>query len=296
MRSGTTVHRINSRAASVCSSRAWAVLLLLWVAGTASAEFVILETRYRPAAELLPAVAPFVEPHGTVAAEGFALIVNAPPETVTAVREIIARLDAPARRLRISVRQGRAQQGRQDRISGSVQVGERTDPAPPGQVAGGHDGVAVSAGGGRWRAQGRVLSTTGSAEDDAFQQVTVVEGRPANIHVGVDVPYPVAYGVGGTVVQGTQLRRVTTGFEVVARLRGDQVWLDIAPVREALHDQGRDLIEVQGLSTTVTGALGEWIAGGHISSDNASQRSGILFRAGSSLHDEREIYFRVEEY
>ena len=296
MRSGNRARRISNRAVSAFRRNiAAALVVLFWAVAPVRGELAIVETVHRPAAELLPAIAPFVEPDGTITAQGFNLVVSAPPETVATVRDIVSRLDAPLRRLRIAVRQGSAQQGSNRRIQGGIRVGEHSGvDAGAGSV--GPNGVAVSVQDERWRAAGRVLSTSGSLRDNAEQQVTVLEGRPAHIYVGLEVPYPTTYGVGGVLAQGTEYRQVATGFEVLARLRADQVWLDISPIQESLAGQGRDLIAVQGLSTTVTGALGEWIAAGYLSRQDASQESGILFRAGSAASEEREIYFRVEEY
>lgn len=296
MKSGTRVPRISSCAGWVCSIlRLWLLAGFAAQPAVVAAELAIIETG-RPAAELVSVVEPFAAPDGTVVAKDFKLIVDAPAETVAAIRAILAEVDRPLRRLRVSVRQGGLSHGRFDSATGAVRAGERGG-VTIGAVAHDEAGVGAAAGGRDWAVGGRVHATADRAREQTLQQVTVLDGRSAHLFIGVDVPYPTAHTAGGVLVEGIEFRRVATGFEVLPRLRGDsEVVLQISPFRESLQGQGRDIVSVQGMATTVSGKLGEWIMGGHIGQHDDDERSGILFRAGGARSDEQQIYFRVEEY
>jgi hypothetical protein len=97
------------------------------------------------------------------------------------------------------------------------------------------------------------------------------------------------------VVDGTQYRDVTTGFYVLPRLAGDRVTLDISPQRETLSRQIPGAVNVQGLVTSVSGRLGEWMEIGGISQDASGQQSVLIGRTTTATRDDRRVLVKVEE-
>jgi hypothetical protein len=81
---------------------------------------------------------------------------------------------------------------------------------------------------------------------------------------------------------------LTTGFEVVPRLAGSQVFLDIAPQRENLEGSRR-------AATTISTRLGEWTEIGGITSGSARDERGIASSNRSSASESRRIWVKVEE-
>lgn len=75
-----------------------------------------------------------------------------------------------------------------------------------------------------------------------------------------------------------------TGFEVIPRIAGSQVVLEIAPQR------GR-----QALVTTVHARLGEWVELGGISESSARDDRGIASESGRRTSVSRRVWVKVEE-
>ena len=82
------------------------VLLLLFASSLAwSQGLEIITLRHRQAEALLPQVLPFVEPGGAVTGMNDKLFVRASARNLAEIRQLVAVLDAPQRRLMISLRQ-----------------------------------------------------------------------------------------------------------------------------------------------------------------------------------------------
>jgi type II secretory pathway component GspD/PulD (secretin) len=248
----------------------------------------ILPLRYRTAEQMVPLVRPLVPPPGTVSGIQNQLIVHTTPQNLAEIRAVLERIDTLPRRLLISVRQdadtasaadgvtvsGRAASGR-----GEVSIGNPTTGT----------GVGV-----------QVYSTTRSGSDRANQQVQALEGQPAMIHAGRSIPVPVRQFVRGPsgvqAVDSVEYREVSTGFQVVARLSGDEVILDILPQRQSVASGPLPgSVDTQQIATTVRGRLGEWIDLGGSARSSDDRQSVLLGRAGASAASERRVLVKVEE-
>jgi hypothetical protein len=267
------------------------LLQLAWISAAAHAQPLvmgILPLQYRTVEQVIPIVRPLVPPPGTVSGIQNQLIVQTTPANLAEIRALLERIDALPRRLLISVRQegdavateGRASvEGGGTLGRGEVSVG---NPRPGG-------GASV-----------QVYSTDRSQADRTLQQVQALEGQPATIHAGRSAPVPVRQVVRGPagvqVVDSVEYRDVSTGFQVVARLSGDQVILDILPQRQAAAAGAvPGAVSTQQIATTVRGRIGEWIdLGGTVRSVDERQ-SVLLGRAGSGVAEQRRVLVRVEE-
>jgi hypothetical protein len=103
-------------------------------------------------------------------------------------------------------------------------------------------------------------------------------------------------GSPGTPVQrqSVVIQEITSGFEVVPRLSGSTVFLEISQQRE---QPGAVPGSVQGQSatTTVSARLGEWVELGAISGAQSRDERGILSAARERSADSRRIWVRVDE-
>jgi hypothetical protein len=95
-------------------------------------------------------------------------------------------------------------------------------------------------------------------------------------------------------VESTQYRDAASGFYVLPRLSGNRVTLEISQQRETLARGAAGAASVQGLVTTVSGRIGEWIEIGSTERDASSQQSALLGRS-SAVRDSRRILIKVEE-
>ncbi|MGH8751996.1 MAG: hypothetical protein ACREUV_09870, partial [Burkholderiales bacterium] len=98
---------------------------------------------------------------------------------------------------------------------------------------------------------------------------------------------------GTQVIQGTQLRDVSSGFYVRPRVSGEQVTLEVSPQRESLGPGGN--INTQRISSVVSGRLGEWMELGGVVRNSTQQDSALAARDSERNYDQRKIYIKVEE-
>ena len=238
----------------------------------------VIELQAATLDEVIPVVRPLAGPDGTVTGMGNNLVIKAAPDRVREIRELLVRIDRPPRRLLITVSNTGDDVSRASGYSGSADV-----KLGDGQVGINSAGRPVEDS----RARLRVYKRGAFRERSAGQQVQALEGRPAWIHAGSQVPVTSGYP------HGTQLQDVTSGFYVVPRISGNEVMLEILQ-----HDdrQGRipGTFEVQRAGTIVRGRLGEWVVLGGIDTGGNSSRTGLARSHKQQSIQSKQIRVKVE--
>ena len=145
------------------------------------------------------------------------------------------------------------------------------------------------------REQALILRLDGPAAIRAIPEL--LEGVDADaIAATLDTMRQVVLGPGGAVVSETaEYRDVGRGFYAEPRVRGDRVSVDISQQSDAPGRRGDASIQVQRLSTTVSGRLGEWLQLGGTGQDASSRRQGTLSLSTSEVRESRGIWLMVEE-
>jgi hypothetical protein len=205
----------------------------------------IIALRHRTAEQVLPALQPLLEPGGTLSGMRTQLFLRTSPANAADIKRALAAIDQPLRRLVVSVR-----------LDESLER-ERRDIAVGGSV--GRDGARVGV----------------SAEDSrrgrnerVDQRIQVLEGGRAFIATGGSQP---------VVIQGTMaLEERRSGFDVIPRVSGNQVQLEIAQQRPG-----------QALMSSVSTRLGEWVELGSVAQAMAA--------TGSRGTQMRQVWVKVEE-
>lgn len=263
---------------------------LLGIAGTAFADYPIevIELKSRSYEEILPLVQPFVGSEGTVTGMGSSLVIKAAPERVSEIKRLLATLDRPPKRLRIVVDNGddsaRASSGY--RASADIKTGN-------GQISINSPGYPVDNSRAEVRLHDRQSSTTQSSQ----QFVQAMEGQPAYISSGLQVPLRTTerYYGGGIPYQRTttQLQDVTRGFYVVPRVSGDTVTLEIAQHND---QPGRryGVVDTQRIESVVHGRLGEWIDLGGLDTTETAHQGGLGRSVNSQQGRLQGIQVKVE--
>lgn len=205
----------------------------------------IIALRHRTVAQVLPVLQPLVEPGGTLSGSRGQLFVRASPANVAEIRRALDTIDRPSKRLLILVRFDDAQERSRRALGASGTISNR----------GTH--VDITAADSRRTATERV-----------DQQVQVLEGGRATIFAGRSNDY----------------RETASGFEVVPRLAGGNVTLEIYHQRPT-----------QAGSTAVTTRLGEWTEIGGTASGGTRNDSAIASRSRSSESGARRVWVKVEE-
>ena len=227
-------------------------ITLFSFAATAMAQhpLEIIALRHRTADQVLPSLRPLVEPGATLSGQGAQLFVRASPHNLAELRRALDAIDRPLRRLQISVRFDDAAEAASSGVEADARISNRG--ARVGVRA--HDSTSVSA-------------------ERVDQRVQVLEGSRAFISTGQSL----------AVMSGTAMRETMTGFDVLPRIAGREVLLEIAQRRETLSQQ-------QALATVVSTRLAEWVEVGGVA-ESASRRDGTVARSSAS----RRIWLKVEE-
>ncbi len=235
-------------------------LLLACGLARAQGDLQILQLRSRSAEQVIPILRPLLEPSGVLTGQGYQLIVRTSPKNLAEMRAVLDSIDRPPRRLVISVRQG-ATAEEMRRIADSRSASDQRIDQRVQVLEGGH-------------------AMIGFEESRLLQQRQVFRSPD------------------GRVVRETTtvIQQASTGFEVVPRLSGDTVHLEIAPQREGFVSGGAPgAIESQRVATTVSDRLGEWIDLGGASSSSARSGSGILSSGESRASGTSSTWVNVEE-
>jgi type II secretory pathway component GspD/PulD (secretin) len=279
------------------------LLTLLFACLPASAlaqqEMEIIALRHRTLDQVLPALQPLLEAGGSLSGMNDQLILRASRRNREQIKQALAAIDTPARRLLIRVSQNRDAQSRQQgsEVAGQIVIDQWGRITQPSSGTQGNTRIEVRRGASNITAQAH--DRQGTESSGSTQMVQVVEGGRALIHVGQSLPIPlrqVAFGPRGVVVsEGIVYRDLGQGFYAAPRVIGDRVTLEISPQFDSPGKQGYGSIETQRLSTTVSGRLGEWLElGGSSQQTNFGER-GNLHGGSSQASDRRSVWLQVEE-
>ena len=269
----------------------------------AQQEMEIIPLRHRTVEQVIPALQPFVEPGGALSGMNNQLILRGSARNREQVKQALAAIDTPQRRLMIRVSQNRDADSRQQGgdLSGNVGLGNNVRIIQPsGGVVQGDSRIEMRRGDSTVTT--RIYDTRTSSDARTSQSVQVVEGGRAFIQVGQSLPLPlrqVVVGPNGAVVtDSTVYRDIGQGFYAVPQLAGDRVTLEISPQFDTAGNQaygGVNVVNTQRVTTTVSGRLGEWIELGGSAQQAAGRERGNLGGGSSELRDNRSVWLLVEE-
>ena len=259
----------------------------------------IITLRYRSVEQVLPILRPLLEPGGALTGMQDQLVVRASAANIAELRKVLESIDRMPRRLLISVRQN-ADAGSASRsasVSGTIGSGNVVISNQPG-AASNHERNNDR------NITGRINDSRSTAADGVTQTIQVLEGNPAMIQVGESVPVPnrvVTRTVNGVVVtDSVAYRDVGSGFQVIPRLSGDRVMLEIAssrdtPVGSSASGGLPGSANIQRTATTISTRLGEWVELGGMDGSESRTTGGFFGSASSQRSDTRRIQVKVEE-
>ncbi|WP_043311302.1 secretin N-terminal domain-containing protein [Pseudomonas sp. ML96] len=243
----------------------------------------LIQLNYRMADEVLPLVQTALDGQGKASAYGNQLMINASPDKIAEIRDLLGQLDQAPRRLLISVdtSEQSLDSGSGYRVDGSISAGDAEVIAGRGEVNG--------------RDQVRIIRRSTNSRGGGTQQVQATEGYPALIQVGQSVPVTsTSVGPYGQVYQNTQYRDVNQGFYVTATLSGDVVHLNISSNNDRVNRSRPDVIDTQSTDTRVSGRIGEWIPLGGVSQQNQSNDSGFARRYSTQGANDMSLRIKVD--
>lgn len=260
----------------------------------------IIPLKHRSAEELIPVIRPMLGSGENVGGMQYQLFVRASDKGLREIELLLAELDRARKNLRITLQQdvARSSGATAQGISGEVRAGDARVVVPSRREAGGRGGLVI----GNTEEDGlryKITRSTGSSQDNNSQFINVLEGSPAFIRVGQSLPYVQRFlvfaGNRVTYGQNTQFLNVTTGFDVLPRLNGDRVELEIAPRLSFVGNRGIQDVRFQELGTTVSAKLGEWVDLGGMTSGRDEISRAIFETASTQSGERRTVRLKVEE-
>jgi type II secretory pathway component GspD/PulD (secretin) len=239
----------------------------------------VIEVRSQPAGDLVAGIEPLLGKDSSVSAYHDKLIVKGTADEIAAVRALLERLDQPARRLLIEVRQGGGQSVSTQGLGYGVNTGDvRIGRAP-------REGEARL----------RLQDARTRSEGDSLQRVQALDGRAALIRTGQSVPVyqaqPQLYGYAVAPGYRIDYKDVSSGFYALPRVHGDQVTVEIYQQQARAAGSGR--FHHQQASSVLRGRLGQWLTLGSIGGEDAVSRNQIGLHAQTQRQQDRLIELRV---
>lgn len=213
----------------------------------------IIPLRHRTVEQVLPALQPLLEPGAALSGSRGQLFLRASPANAAEIKRALETIDRPSRRLQISVRFDEAHER------------DRRDIGASGTV--GRHGSRVDI-----TAEDRRTS----AAERVDQRLQVLEGSRAWIQSGELRPIPVPGG-------GVVLQDRVSGFEVIPRLAGGQVELELLAQRPTAQ-----------AATAITARLGEWVEVGAVAQSTARDDRGIASSSSRRGSESRRVWLKVE--
>lgn len=248
-----------------------ALLVCLPSVAPAQERLEVISLRHRTAEQVLPALRPLLSPGGALSGRGNQLFVRTSPANLEDLRTALGALDAPLRRLVVSVRYATANEAMLS------EAGARVTP----------------------RSASVAVTDRRDARDERVdQRLHVIEGgrafiaagqsRPLREHVIVQTPR------GAKVTETTVIQDALTGFAVVPHVVGDAVLLDISPERSQ-PSADRGTVQTQRAATTIRARLGEWVEIAGTDAARASEERGIATMRHREVAATQSIWVKVEE-
>lgn len=265
-----------------------------------STRIELIQLQGRTAEELIPLLKPVVAPGGALSGSGYRLIVRASEAQHAEIKRLLTELDQAPRRLLITVHMGELSQAEQqqrslqvDKQAGDVSAGIGL---PPVSGRGVYIGRQDSARGITYQRH----NTRSLSDASNRQQLRTTEGYPSYIATGLDYPYPSHIeswqgphgSQGGSI--GYDYKPVRSGFYALVRVRGDQAVVEISPRKESLSSKYQGAVDVQQVSTTVSGPLGGWIRIGETGSSATDRQRQSGRSASTQTLQTQPLWLRVE--
>ena len=272
-----------------------ALIAVLAPAGVGAEEMRVIQLKHRPAGEIIPLIRPLLGPEDALSGTDYRLIVRTSDRNLKDIERLLAQLDVAQRQLRITV----AQRVADDRdttthsVEGKVQIGDKARIQLP-EKSSDNRGLVVQ----KDKLRFRTGQRTTTSRNETTQTVMTLDGQRASIHIGQSVPHvKKILAIGGrqvVIAQGIELQDVTTGFDVLPRVHGDRVRMEITPRLSTLRDPATGLADFQELSTTVEVRLGEWIDLGSILGHRNEIDRAILESTATESGERRTIRLKIE--
>lgn len=273
------------------------LLGLLLLSPLCRADMIIetIDLYNRPAEEVTEILRPMLQPGGSLTGTGYKLIIRSTPENIEQIKGLLADIDGSITQLLISVSMDQQAISSEQGHSQSLTVQDDNVSIQAGRTGRNHDDTRLRIGNDKIKYDTRLFENRHRQQAPAMQQVRVSEGLWANIGTGQAVPIRTRQrNSDGTVTETITYQSVTSGFEVMPRVHGENVTLTIRPQRQSVSRQGGGIYDNTSMETTVTGRLNQWIRLGGVSNQTISNQGRINYSTRGRIAAQDTIWVKVE--
>lgn len=229
-------------------------------------ELEIINLNYRPAKDILPILTPLLEKNGTISGEKYVLFIRTSAKNLSDLKKAIATLDADLRQLRISIMQESASNMKRHGFSVSS-TSKKTNAI--------------------------VYSTKEKTNKSNQQMIQVTEGQWATLQTGMSLPELTrTKNSNGTITESLEYKTIITRLKIQPILQGDNINVKVTSFTGKKNSHKSKTL--QGLSTSVKGKVGQWIALGGITTPSSNQQSGYIFSTQHIAESNKQIFIKVE--
>lgn len=235
---------------------------------------------YWPADKLLPVIKPELGPSDTMQVFRNKLVIRAEPDTHGRIADVLEAVDRAPRNVLISIRQG---SGDSTHLTSEGEgFTQGSDQTPQRISAGGNSGGQVRI------YEGSSLSTDihsrsvtetsiSTRNDNAIQQVRVIEGEEARISLGEETARTEAgHGING-VTTTTSYKATGRYLFVIPQVTRKGIRLSVSSRSSRKNDAGAEQIDTDALDTVVLAEEGFWTPIGGSGQDTSSQDGSITW-------------------
>ena len=226
----------------------------------------IINLNHRPAKELIPILKPLLDKNGSISGEKYVLFIRTSYKNFIQIKEALVTLDADFRQLRINIMQESAATMKQYGFN-ITKENKKTNA--------------------------KVYTTQHSASNPKQQTIQVTEGQWATLQTGMSIPsISRSKNPNGTITESIQYKTIMSRLKIHPLINGDKINIKIKSFtgsKDAINSGS-----IQGINTSVTGKLGEWIALGGITSAKDSSKTGFTFSTNRTSESTRQLFIKID--
>jgi len=263
-----------------------------------SMKIEIIPMKNRMVEDVIPIIKPLVIRGGTVTGMNNQLIVKTTSSNIELIKSVLEQIDNAHRKLLISVKRSNNNNINTEEDGFSIKFDSKNIKIKAPDIS--EEGAIVQNKNGKRNViRYRKSYEEFQEQEDNIFYVNVLEGNPAFINMGQLIPVRNQTTVvtsGATVVQeNIEHHNVSSGFYVTPKLQGKNVTLAISPHFAKINQKEKNIINVQNISTTIYGKLGEWMPiGGADQSQNSSDKKNLVNKKQYG-NEKSSIFVKVEE-
>jgi len=259
----------------------------------------VIHLKHRTTNEIIPIIDPFLDKQGALSGMQGKLIIRTTPKNLREIKQLLNEIDNAPRRLVITVKQDVDSTTARSllKLSGDISKGGAQAKITEHT---GNRGLVSRKSFEKNSLKVQVFNNQNLERDNNTQRIQVLDGGHAVIHIGKSLPIPLRNIIhtphGAQVIESTEFRDATIGFNVSPTVSGNNVTLEVSPQRNTPNHHLPGAINIQQINTSISGKLGEWMSIGNMerSRSNQSFSPNIPHNERITI-EQRMVLIKVEE-